>query len=209
VSNELRRLRKELERSESGVGRQAGRAEGASIAVLPFANRSASADDEYFSDGLADELLSVLSKIKGLARHGAHVVVPVQGNEGRRRNHRQEADVATLLEGSVRKAGQPHPRVGAARERGGQLAPVVRDLRPHAGGHLRGAGRHRALGGEGAAHARCWAKRTIRTRAARRRADVARAAKGAAPIPRRTGSTSGAPPDRSTHREDTAKGSSI
>jgi TIR domain len=37
-----------------------------SIAVLAFANRSASADDEYFSDGLADELLNVLSKIKGL-----------------------------------------------------------------------------------------------------------------------------------------------
>jgi len=37
-----------------------------SVAVLAFANRSASADDEYFSDGLADELLSVLSKIKGL-----------------------------------------------------------------------------------------------------------------------------------------------
>ena len=34
--------------------------------VLPFVNRSASADDEYFSDGLADELLNVLSKIKGL-----------------------------------------------------------------------------------------------------------------------------------------------
>ncbi len=37
-----------------------------SIAVLAFANRSASADDEYFSDGLTDELLNVLAKIKGL-----------------------------------------------------------------------------------------------------------------------------------------------
>ena len=37
-----------------------------SIAVLAFANRSASADDEYFSDGLADELLNLLAKIKGL-----------------------------------------------------------------------------------------------------------------------------------------------
>jgi hypothetical protein len=39
----------------------------ASIAVLPFVNRSASAEDEYFSTGLADELLNVLAKIKGLA----------------------------------------------------------------------------------------------------------------------------------------------
>ena len=37
-----------------------------SIAALALANRSASADDEYFSDGRADELLNVLSKIKGL-----------------------------------------------------------------------------------------------------------------------------------------------
>ena len=34
--------------------------------MLPFVNRSASADDEYFSDGLADELLNVLAKIQGL-----------------------------------------------------------------------------------------------------------------------------------------------
>ena len=37
-----------------------------SIAVLPFANRSRSEEDEYFSDGLADELTSVLVKIRGL-----------------------------------------------------------------------------------------------------------------------------------------------
>src|SRR5262245_1807853 len=37
-----------------------------SVAVLPFANRSASEEDEYFSDGLADELLNVLAKIRGL-----------------------------------------------------------------------------------------------------------------------------------------------
>jgi len=37
-----------------------------SIAVSAFANRSGNADEEYFADGLADELLSVLAKIKGL-----------------------------------------------------------------------------------------------------------------------------------------------
>jgi TolB-like protein len=35
--------------------------------VLPFVNRSPSADDEYFSDGLTDELLNVLAKIQGCA----------------------------------------------------------------------------------------------------------------------------------------------
>src|SRR5262249_57148204 len=66
VSNELRRLRKELERSEAGLAAKPATDKVASIAVLPFVNRSASADDEYFSDGLADELLNVLAKIKGL-----------------------------------------------------------------------------------------------------------------------------------------------
>src|SRR5262249_39731539 len=37
-----------------------------SIAVLPFVNRSRGEEDEYFSDGLADELLNVLTKIRGL-----------------------------------------------------------------------------------------------------------------------------------------------
>jgi hypothetical protein len=64
VLNELRSVRRML---ESGVSSQRPRSDKvASIAVLPFVNRSASADDEYFSDGLADELLNVLAKIKGL-----------------------------------------------------------------------------------------------------------------------------------------------
>src|SRR5262249_25968126 len=65
VANELRSLKRSLERGASAPSKPSSD-KVASIAVLPFANRSASADDEYFSDGLADELLSVLSKIKGL-----------------------------------------------------------------------------------------------------------------------------------------------
>ncbi len=77
----------------------------ASIAVLPFANRSADADDAYFSDGLADELLGMLAKIKGLrvsARassfhfHGKGVALADIG---------RALNVATLLDGSVRRAG--------------------------------------------------------------------------------------------------------
>src|SRR4029077_13309497 len=66
VANELRGLRHELQRRETGPSAGPATDKVASIAVLPFVNRSASADDEYFSDGLADELLNVLSKIKGL-----------------------------------------------------------------------------------------------------------------------------------------------
>jgi serine/threonine protein kinase/tetratricopeptide (TPR) repeat protein len=105
VSNELRGLRNQLERSESGFSTRPVADKVASIAVLPFVNRSASADDEYFSDGLADELLNVLSKIKGLrviARSSTFTFkakLVTAGEVGR------ALAVATLLEGSVRKAG--------------------------------------------------------------------------------------------------------
>jgi len=76
-----------------------------SIAVLAFVNRSSNEDDEYFADGLADELLNVLAKIRGLrvaARtssfqfKGKHDDIAVIG---------RKLNVATVLEGSVRKAG--------------------------------------------------------------------------------------------------------
>ncbi len=50
----------------SPVAAAAREREPASIAVLPFVNRSRDEEDEYFSDGLADELLNVLAKIRGL-----------------------------------------------------------------------------------------------------------------------------------------------
>ena len=106
VSNALRLLRKELERSESdGAARPRGVEKVASIAVLPFANRSASADDEYFSDGLADELLSVLSKIKGLRVTARTSSFQFKGSKEDVPAIGRKLGVATLLEGSVRKAG--------------------------------------------------------------------------------------------------------
>ncbi len=62
-----------------------------SIAVLPFVNRSSSAEDEYFSDGLADELLNVLAKIRGLRVAARTSCVPVQGQERRHRGDRAQA----------------------------------------------------------------------------------------------------------------------
>lgn len=76
-----------------------------SIAVLPFANRSASADDEYFSDGLADELLSVLAKIKGLRVAAQTSSSQFKGTNDDIATIGRKLNVATLLEGSVRKAG--------------------------------------------------------------------------------------------------------
>ena len=105
VGNELRRLRRDLERSEPGAGARPAAGMVASIAVLPFANRSASADDEYFSDGLADELLSVLSKIKGLRVTARTSSFQFKGSNDDVRTIGRKLEVDTLLEGSVRKAG--------------------------------------------------------------------------------------------------------
>ena len=102
INNELRRLRKALDRGEPT---KAAPDKVASIAVLPFANRSASADDEYFSDGLADELLGVLSKIKGLRVTARTSSFQFKGSKDDVPTIGRRLGVATLLEGSVRKAG--------------------------------------------------------------------------------------------------------
>ena len=76
-----------------------------SIAVLAFANRSASADDEYFSDGLADELLNVLAKINGLRVVARTSSFSFKGKSDDVATIGAKLNVAILLEGSVRKSG--------------------------------------------------------------------------------------------------------
>ena len=105
ISNELRGLRRELERGELGAPVRTTVQKVASIAVLPFVNRSASADDEHFSDGLVDELLSVLSKIKGLRVTARTSSLQFRGSKDDVPTIGRKLGVATLLEGSVRKAG--------------------------------------------------------------------------------------------------------
>ncbi len=106
VSNELRRLRKGLERSEAGIPVSTPVADKvASIAVLPFANRSASADDEYFSDGVADELLNTLAKIRGLRVAARTSAFHFKGKDATIADIGRALNVATVLEGSVRKSG--------------------------------------------------------------------------------------------------------
>ena len=77
----------------------------ASIAVLPFINRSPNADDEYFSDGLADELLNVLSKINGLRVLARASSFRFRDRQATLAEIGTALRVATLLDGSVYKAG--------------------------------------------------------------------------------------------------------
>ena len=102
VSNELRRLRRVLERGEA---EKPASQRVASIAVLPFVNRSRDEADEYFSDGLADELLSVLAKIRGLRVAARTSAFHFKGKDTTIAEVGSTLHVATVLEGSVRKAG--------------------------------------------------------------------------------------------------------
>ena len=76
-----------------------------SIAVLPFVNRSHDPEDEYFSDGLADELLNVLTKIRGLRVAARSSAFTFKGKGAPVAEVGRTLNVATVLEGSVRKAG--------------------------------------------------------------------------------------------------------
>jgi TolB-like protein/Tfp pilus assembly protein PilF len=106
VSNELRAIRRGLERGPAAsASATTAPAAVASIAVLPFANRSADPNDEYFSDGLADELLNVLAKIKGLRVTARTSSFHFKGKDTTIAEVGRTLGVATILEGSVRKAG--------------------------------------------------------------------------------------------------------
>ena len=104
VANELRGLRMDLERGGNAPSPQST-PQVASIAVLPFVNRSASEDDEYFSDGLTDELLNVLAKIRGLRVAARTSSFHFKGKDTTIAELGHALNVATVLEGSVRKAG--------------------------------------------------------------------------------------------------------
>jgi adenylate cyclase len=77
-----------------------------SIAVLPFADLSAEKDQEYFTDGLAEELLNVLSKVSGLRVASRTSAFSFKHKDVDIPTIAQKLNVATILEGSMRKSGK-------------------------------------------------------------------------------------------------------
>lgn len=75
-----------------------------SIAVLPFANMSRDPDDEYFSDGLAEEILNILAHVPGLKVAARTSSFAFRGKEQDIRRIAEALNVKTVLEGSVRRA---------------------------------------------------------------------------------------------------------
>ena len=81
-------------------------ADARSIAVLPFVNLSHDEENEYFADGLAEELLNVLAKIRGLRVAARTSSFSFKGKDADIPAIASRLGVATVLEGSVRKAGK-------------------------------------------------------------------------------------------------------
>jgi len=77
-----------------------------SIAVLPFVNMSRDEENEYFADGLSEELLNVLAKIRGLRVASRTSAFSFKGKDVDIPTIAQKLNVATVLEGSVRKSGK-------------------------------------------------------------------------------------------------------
>ncbi len=76
-----------------------------SIAVLPLINESGDPKDEYFSDGLSEELIAALAQISGLKVIGRSSSFRFKGRKEEPKTIGEKLGVSTLLEGTVRKQG--------------------------------------------------------------------------------------------------------
>ena len=89
----------------SEVGGPQSSAHLTSIAVLPFVNMSADRDQEYFSDGITEELLNALVRVPGLQVAARTSAFSYKGLNRDVREIGKELGVETIVEGSVRRAG--------------------------------------------------------------------------------------------------------
>ncbi|MEO8025928.1 MAG: protein kinase [Bryobacteraceae bacterium] len=77
----------------------------ASIAVLPFDNLSADPENEYFSDGIAEEIINALTQVVGLKVTARTSAFAFRGKKQDIRKIAETLNVGTILEGSVRRSG--------------------------------------------------------------------------------------------------------
>lgn len=94
-----------MEDGAAPAGSAAARPDRPSVAVLPFANMSHDPEQEFFSDGITEDIITDLSKVSGLFVLGRNTVFTYKGRAVNLERVASELGVAYLLEGSVRKAG--------------------------------------------------------------------------------------------------------
>ena len=107
VGEVLTDLRSIKQGYESGVTRTlfSGASSSPSIAVLPFSNLSADKEQDYFCDGMAEEIINALTHVEGLRVLARTSAFSFRGKEIDIREIGRKLNVKTVLEGSVRKAG--------------------------------------------------------------------------------------------------------
>jgi adenylate cyclase len=76
-----------------------------SIAVLPFTNMSGDPEQEYFSDGITEDIITDLSQVSGLSVTARHSAFSYKGKPAKVQQIGRELGVAFVVEGSVRKVG--------------------------------------------------------------------------------------------------------
>jgi len=86
-------------------GEPAGAAEPKSIAVLPFVNMSNDKENEYFSDGMTEELINALANVDGLRVASRTSAFAFKGKDIDIRQLGEKLNVGTVLEGSIRREG--------------------------------------------------------------------------------------------------------
>ncbi|HYS04633.1 MAG TPA: protein kinase [Candidatus Dormibacteraeota bacterium] len=94
-----------LVRGRSGPPAPRGGASPASIAILPFDNMSDDKENEYFSDGITEELINALVKVKGLNVPARTSVFALKGKKMTVQEIGEKLGVDAVVEGSVRKSG--------------------------------------------------------------------------------------------------------
>jgi len=92
--------------ARSGATAVAAEASGTSIAVLPFRNLSAEKENEYFSDGVTEEIINALTKIEALRVASRTSAFAFKGKDEDVRRIGAALGVKSVLEGSVRQAGK-------------------------------------------------------------------------------------------------------
>ena len=105
MRTDLQRLRRDRDSGRKAVAGAAEPAHPKSLAVLPFANLSADKENEYFSDGLAEEIINALTRLPGLRVIARTSSFSFRGKEADVREIGAKLNVEHILEGSVRRAG--------------------------------------------------------------------------------------------------------
>ncbi len=105
-SDSGQRREAELSESKGGSAGSAGRSAKRSVAVLYFQNLSGAKEDEYFRDGITEDIITELSKIQGLETFSRSTVIAYRDKPATTAQIGQQIGAAYVLEGSLRRAGE-------------------------------------------------------------------------------------------------------